>query len=170
MWMVCVCLLVSDIVGYWKTVDDDKVRSIMGIYEHENKCYGRIVATYNDEGWIKDTMHSPKEMAEGVEGHPPYCGLDILWGLSKNGEKWTEGKIMDPEKGRVYDAEAWREGENLILRGELKIFGQSIGRNGTWPPATDADFPSHFPKPDLVSFVPNIPEPVKRVKDSGNDS
>lgn len=167
MWLYLV--LAAEIVGFWKTVDDDKVQSIMGIYEHEGKCYGRIVATYNDEGWIKDHMGNPWQKAEGVEGNPHYCGLDILWNLTPAGEKWTEGKIMDPEKGRIYDAEAWREGENLIMRGEIKILGHSIGRNGTWPPAADADFPSHFPKPDLVSFVPKIPEPLKRVKDSGSD-
>lgn len=157
----------NDIVGYWKTIDEweDRPQSIIGIYEHNDKFYGRIVATYNTEGGIKDTMDSRKEIAEGVEGNRPYCGLDIIWNLTKNGDKYTDGKIMDPEKGRVYDAEAWREGSDLIMRGEIKVFGTAIGRNGKWLPAAPSDFPSHFKQPDLTAFVPEIPEALKKHKD-----
>jgi hypothetical protein len=44
----------------------------------------------------------------------------------------------------------------------MKLMGQSVGRNNTWLPAADTDFPHNFPKPALSSLSPQIPEPLKK--------
>lgn len=149
----------EDVVGFWKTVNDKtgKPESIIGIYEYQGKYYGRIIATYNDEGKVEETIDNPKDRAPGVVGNPFYCGLDILWNLKKNGNKYTDGKIIDPEQGKTYDAEMWVHDGNLIVRGEIWIFGE----NETWPPAHDNDFPPGFKKPDLTKLVPVIPQVIK---------
>jgi hypothetical protein len=64
-----------------------------------------------------------------------------------------KGYVIDPRKGRVYDAVLWRDHENLILRGELWIFG----KNTTWPPFPEENFNESFPKPDLSSLIPYFP-------------
>jgi uncharacterized protein (DUF2147 family) len=149
-------LVGDDVIGFWKTIDDEthKPQSIVGIYKNHNKFYGRIVATYDEAGQsIKETLDSPKERAPGVEGHPYYVGMDIIWDLHHDGEKFTKGKILDPEKGRVYDAEMWTKDGNLIVRGELFLFG----KNETWLSASASDFPAGFKMPDLSALVPKIP-------------
>lgn len=150
----------SDITGFWRTIDENtgKARSVVAIYEHEGKYYGRIVVTFDDNTppQIKETLAYHKETAPGVLGHPPYVGLDFIWNLRKNGDKYTNGRIMDPEKGKIYDAKLWKENGNLIVRGELFIFG----RNQTWVPAQESDFVKAG-KPNPNTFTPKIPAPVK---------
>lgn len=144
----------DEVVGFWKTIDDKtgKANSIIAVYEYKGKYYGRIIATYNKEGQVDDSIEAPKDRAPGVVGTPFYSGLDILWDLKKEGTKYTGGKIMDPEQGKIYDAEMWRHDENLNVRGEILFFGE----NQTWPPASDADFPKGFKKPDLTKLIPVI--------------
>jgi uncharacterized protein (DUF2147 family) len=150
-------LIAQDIVGFWKTINDktDKPESIVGIYSYQGKYYGRLLATYNEKGQIEDSIYEPKDRAPGVVGNPYYSGLDIIWDLEKDADKYTNGKILDPKKGKIYEAEAWLKDGKLIVRGEILFFGV----NQTWPAATDADFPQGFKKPDLKKMVPKIPVP-----------
>lgn len=152
-------LSAEGIVGFWKSVDENSgnPQSVVAIYEHEGKYYGRIVVTFNEDGSFEDSIMDPKNRAPGVKGNPYYSGLDIIWGLQPDGTKYTGGEIMDPEKGRIYDVKIWPEGEDLIVRGELLF----IGRNQTWPPAEADDFPEGFQKPDLKTLVPVIPEKAR---------
>lgn len=147
-------VLAADIVGYWKSIDDQtgKAQSIVAIYEYLGKYYGRIIATFDDTGKVDDTIYAPKDRAPGVVGNPYYAGLDIIYDLQKDESRYSNGKIMDPEEGKVYNAELWTEDGNLIVRGEIWLFG----RNQTWVPATDQDFPAGFKKPDLSKLVPSI--------------
>lgn len=151
----------QDIVGFWKTVDEKtgKAQSVVAVYEYQGKYYGRLIGTYddNDPTRMKDTMYDPKERAPGVKANPFYCGMDIIWNLEPNGQRFTNGKILDPERGKIYDAELWTKDGNLIVRGKIFFFG----RNQTWPPALDNDFPAGFKKPDLTQFVPTIPQVLR---------
>ena len=102
---------------------------------------------------MTETIYSPKERAPGVVGHPFYCGLDIIWDLIDNGVSY-KGKILDPQKGNVYNSELWIENGNLVVRGTLLF----LGRNQQWVPALSSDFPKEFKKPSIDSFVPVIPQ------------
>ena len=84
----------------------------MGIYEYE-KSYGRLLATYNENGKIDDTIYKPKDRAPGVVGHTVSAGLDIIWNLTSKGNKLTNGHILDPQKGKIYGAEMWLLNNNL---------------------------------------------------------
>lgn len=149
-------LAAEDITGFWKTVDSKtkKAQSIIAVYEYQGKYYGRLIGSYDDDGQMRDTIYSPKGRAPGVIGNPYYCGMDILWGLENDGDGTYQGKIFDPRGGDVYNAEVWIRGIDLIVRGEVFIFGKNI----TWPPATAADFPKGFKKPNVKKFVPVKPE------------
>jgi len=146
----------SEIEGFWKIVDEDtgKPDCIVAIYEYKGKHYGRLIATYDDAGEIDDTIYDPVTRAPGVVGNPFYSGLELVYNLRKNDLNTYKGKIIDPNKGKVYSCEVWREGENLIVRGQLFIFG----KNMTWPPARSDDFPEKFKLPDPKTFVPVIPK------------
>ena len=127
------------VIGFWKTVDDEtkEVKSIVRVYEHEGRVYGRVVEIFKN----------PQATAK-LPGNPPIKGLDILWNLKKeNGsEKYEGGKVLDPQKGKVYTAQIWRDGDNLVLRGSL--FG--FGRKQTWLPVQ----PPIGPLPKLVPSIP----------------
>jgi uncharacterized protein (DUF2147 family) len=151
----------QDITGLWKSRDQhsDKPRSLVAIYEYQDKYYGRMLATYDEEGKIDDTILEKREKATGVVGNPPYCGMDFVYNIERethNGEEIDKykGKIIDPQKGKVYDAEFWVKGDDLIVRGELWIFGKNI----PWHKASEHDLPKGFSMSDIKSFVPVIPK------------
>lgn len=145
----------DDIGGFWKNMNDETgvIQCVVAIYPYEGKYYGRIISTYNAEGKMKDSLYHLKEPAPGVLGNPPYCGLDLLWDLEDSGAVY-KGKIIDPQKGNVYNSEVWTDVDNLIIRGKLLFFGRST----TWYPVSKDDFPDKFKMPDVSTFVPKIPE------------
>ncbi|MES2199893.1 MAG: DUF2147 domain-containing protein [Chlamydiota bacterium] len=151
----------EDITGLWKSRDQhsDKPRSLVAVYKYKDKYYGRMLATYDDNGNIKDTIIEKKDKATGVVGNPPYCGMDFVYDVQKEEDSSEdkikyEGKIIDPEKGKVYDAELWLDGNDLIVRGEIWIFGKNI----PWHKASKKDLPKGFSMGDIKDFVPVIPQ------------
>ena len=147
-----IALAANSVAGFWKTVDESGTpQCILAVYEHENLSYGRIIATYSDTdiGQIDDSIYAPKKRAPGVVGEPYFSGLDIIWNLENT--KWAhKGQIMDPQKGRVYKAELWTDGPDLIVRGKLLMFG----RSQRWSAVQPEDLPNGFKLPDLKSLVP----------------
>ncbi len=113
----------EDVLGYWKTIDDEtnEAKSIVRVYEYKGKVYGRVVKVLTD----------PTAKAK-LPGDPLIEGLDIIWDLKAEGEEYTDGEILDPKKGKVYGCEMWREGDNLIVRGKIAF----LGRNQIWLPET----------------------------------
>lgn len=157
-WLLPSCTPSSnrDITGLWKSRDQnsDKPRSLVAIYKYQGKYYGRMIATYDEQGKIKDTIHEKKEKATGVVGHPPYCGMDFIYNVVSEGNNKYKGKIIDPQKGKVYDAEFWIKGKTLIVRGELWIFGKNI----PWQRAFQKDLPKGFSMSEIKSFTPVVPK------------
>lgn len=144
----------QDISGFWKSLKDDgSPQCVFGVYNHDGIYYGKIIGTYTEEGKMEDTIYKPEARAEGVVGRPHTCGLDIIYGMIDSGISF-EGKIVDPTKGKTYNCELWRHGANLIVRGKLLIFGRNI----TWYPTTQSDFPKNFKMPDMSKFTPNVPQ------------
>lgn len=159
LWLLCTMVFVSlfgadDITGFWKSMDDDgNPQCIFGVYEHEGIFYGRIVAKYDDDGKIRDSIYKPISHAEGIVGNPFMCGLDILYNFEDTGNSY-DGRIVDPKKGNIYKCEVWRQEENLIVRGKLFVFGKNI----TWYPVAKGDLPKGFKLPNMKKFIPKIPE------------
>jgi len=55
----------------------------------------------------------------------------IVRGLSKDGDEWTDGKILDPKNGKLYKCYISLENENkLKLRGYIGF--SLIGRTEYW--------------------------------------
>jgi uncharacterized protein (DUF2147 family) len=55
-------------------------------------------------------------------------GLIIIKGLGAAGAHWKGGTILDPDDGKVYNAELWVEEGKLKVRGYLGFFY----RTQTW--------------------------------------
>ena len=129
----------DEITGFWTTIDDETntPKSIVRIYEYQGKYYGRVVELFQN-----------KEALAKLPSSPKIKGLDVIWNMEKQGDKYKGGEILDPKKGKVYGCEIWREGNNLIVRGKIAF----LGRNQTWQPNTD------FKLENDEAFIPNQPK------------
>lgn len=149
----------AGITGFWQTIDDEtnKPKSITAVYEYNGKIYGRILLTYEEDGkTVRDTIYAQKRKADKVIGNPAYCGLDFIWDMSKAEDgKYKYGKILNPPKGKIYNAEIWlAQNGDLIVRGKIGPFG----KNQTWHPFKAESFPAGFTVPDIKAFKPVIPQ------------
>jgi uncharacterized protein (DUF2147 family) len=108
----------ADITGKWRTIDDEtgQPKSIVEIYESNGKYYGRVV----------DLLMKPDdticEKCPGARKGKPIVGMNIITDMVKKGDVYEGGQILDPAKGKIYDAKMWREGNTLKVRGYLGFF------------------------------------------------
>lgn len=151
----------DDITGLWKTIDDESGNptGVVAVYEYQGKIYGRVIASFDEDGkYIDDDMYRQINTSPFLVGDPAFNALTIIWDMKDRGKKWTGGKIMDPgdtdEKPNIYDCELWKDGRNLIVRGQILFFG----RNQTWYPMKNSEFPDGFVVPDWANFRPEIPK------------
>ncbi len=145
-------VIANDIIGFWRTTNPKKPEesSIVAIYSYQGKYFGRIVAIYNGQGELVETIYKPIKKATALVGDPYYCGLDIVMDVTLKENGTYRGYIMDPRDGEIYKAGLWRKNQDLIVRGKLFIFGQSY----TWTPFSEKNFSINFIKPDISTFVP----------------
>lgn len=144
-------LVADDLTGFWQTVDK-KTRqpsSVVAIYPYQGKYYGRIIATCT-KGVVTETIYHPQSRAPGVVGNPYYCGLDFIWACVPESRGRYKGHVMDPRDGNTYNAKIWKEKGNLILRGEVLMFG----KNETLVQFPSQNFNDNFAPPDLSTFIP----------------
>ena len=126
-------LSAQDIVGYWKTIDDEthKPKSVVYIYKaNDGKYYGKIVKLFRDPG---EDPNPKCDKCPGDRKNKPIIGMVILTKLEKvDKNMWDHGRILDPGNGKIYDCKMWIENGNLQVRGYI---GWSlIGRSQTWLP------------------------------------
>lgn len=57
-------------------------------------------------------------------------GIRHLHGLTQRGAHWVNGKLYNPEDGRSYRAEAWRNGKQLVIEGrpDVPLVGAVLAR------------------------------------------
>ncbi|MEO9965096.1 MAG: DUF2147 domain-containing protein [Reichenbachiella sp.] len=119
----------NDIVGKWKTIDDEsgKPRSVVEIYKKDNLYYGKITDMFLEPHEDPDPVCD--ECDEEDERYMKKVrGMEILKALRRDGDEYVDGKILDPENGKVYTCKLWLENGNLKLRGYVAIFY----RTQTW--------------------------------------
>ena len=144
--LICVSVLFSsmavakeNVAGFWTTIDDETntPKSVVQIYEYRGNYFGRVVELLKN-----------KDATAKINGNPKIKGMDIIWDLEAKGDKYSNGKILDPTKGKVYGCEIWRDGDNLIVRGKIAF----IGRNQTW--IKNTDFVPENPQQNLIPQKP----------------
>ena len=114
----------DSIEGFWLILDsDNKPESVIAFFEYGDARYGKMVAIFGDDGKISDTLSRPVERAKGIDGNPYLCGLDIIYALKPDGDRYA-GTVVNPDSGCEYDCKVWRQSsDTLVVRGELLIFG-----------------------------------------------
>lgn len=119
---------VSQMLGDWKTIDDKsgKARSIVHIYKaNDGLYYGKILELFEKPA---DTICEP---CEGADHNKPVVGLVIVRGMKEVDGALQDGKVLDPESGKLYYCKMTLKDGKLVLRGSLDKRGM-FGRNQTW--------------------------------------
>lgn len=113
--------------GKWKTIDDKtkEPKSIVEIYEQEGKLYGRIVKLFLKPGEDPDPVC---DKCTGEQKNKKTLGMVIINGLTKKGDAWSKGKVLDPDNGKNYNAKIWLEDGKLKIRGYILF----LYRTQTW--------------------------------------
>ena len=117
-----------DFEGNWVTIDDETgvEKSIIKLYIENDTLYGRIEALLLEED--QDQLCTN---CKGSELNQPIEGLIILKGLTRDGEQWTGGTILDPANGKEYQCTLTLEGDSeLNVRGFIGF--SFIGRTQRW--------------------------------------
>jgi uncharacterized protein (DUF2147 family) len=62
----------------------------------------------------------------------PYLGLRILWGMTRDGDEWSGGRILDPDNGSAYKCHiaVVDGGTRLKVRGYIGF--SLLGRTQYW--------------------------------------
>jgi uncharacterized protein (DUF2147 family) len=121
----------SGIVGKWRTIDDEskKPRSIVEIYPVGDIFEAKVVELIRKEG---DVPNPKCDKCQGDLKDQPIEGLRILTDLKKRSSDWGDGKILDPNNGKLYDVKMQLEegGSKLKVRGFIGF--SLLGRTQTW--------------------------------------
>ena len=116
------------VLGKWKTIDDEtgEAKSIVEVYEKSGKIYAKVVEILRAEH-KKDICTK----CEGADKNKPILGLHIIKGLSKNGDTYEGGSVVDPKSGKSYSCKISLKGKDkLVVRGYIGI--SLFGRSQTW--------------------------------------
>lgn len=128
LWSLLWLIQTAPVTGTWVSIDDETgvEKSEITLYESEGKLYGKVKRLLLSEDQGKLCVN-----CKGAEKNKPIEGLVIVKGLSKDGETWTDGKIMDPANGKNYDCTISLENSNTLkVRGYLGF--SFLGRTQTW--------------------------------------
>ncbi|EPG66390.1 DUF2147 domain-containing protein [Leptospira wolffii] len=119
------------VTGVWRTYSDDgKEESTVEIYEQGGKIYGKVTGLVDPND--KDGKPARCTACEGAEKDKPVLGLVIIKGLQADGDKWSGGRILDPNDGVWYKCllKAVEGGKKLEVRGYVGF--SLIGRSQYW--------------------------------------
>ncbi len=129
LWAVSVFADLNSPVGDWRTIDDEtgEAKSIITIWEEKGVLYGKILEILNP---AKKSAVCSK--CKGALKNQPVLGMRIIWGLKKDGNKWTKGKILDPKSGKTYKSKLklTHGGNKLEVRGYIGF--SLLGRSQIW--------------------------------------
>ena len=117
-------------VGTWKTIDDTtgKPKSIVQITEQDGQLQGKVLQVLqSDEG-----PHPVCRKCEGERKDQPVEGMTIMWGVTRDGDVWDGGKILDPHNGKTYKVKLRMldHGNKLDVHGYIGF--ALLGRSQVW--------------------------------------
>lgn len=117
----------QSIIGQWETFDDEtkKKKSVIEIYKTNNLYFAKIIESFASE------KNAVCETCTGTSKNKPIIGLIIIENLTKDGDEFNGGTIMDPENGKIYKCYL-----ELMDKNKLKVRGylgfSLFGRTQYW--------------------------------------
>lgn len=116
----------AQIEGKWRTIDDEtgKPKSVVEIFKkNDGKYYGKIVQLL-----IKPENNNCVKCKDDRK-NKPLMGLEIIRGLSKDGDEFGGGTITNPKDGKSYKTEIEKDGNTLKVK--ALIMGIAV-KTQTW--------------------------------------
>lgn len=117
-------------VGTWKNIDDKtgQAKALIQITESGGKLEGKIIKVLKSD----DGPNPVCKECDGERKNKPVEGMTIMWGLSKDGDEWNGGQILDPKNGKIYKAKMSLDdgGRKLNVRGYIGF--SLMGRSQVW--------------------------------------
>jgi len=118
----------QSVIGQWNSInpDNNKIESTINIYLQDSLLYAKIIA-------ISDPLKQGDlcTSCKGKNKDKLILGMDILFGLKKDGDEWNGGKILDPKSGKIYKCYITLKDENTLkLRGYIGF--SLLGRTEYW--------------------------------------
>jgi uncharacterized protein (DUF2147 family) len=121
------------IFGKWHSKNNitGEIEAVIRMYEKGQKAFAKIIEIKDPE-----KQNSICNLCRGKNKGKIILGLNILTGLEKNGNKWSEGSILDPRNGKIYTCYI-----ELINPNKLKIRGyigiSLFGKTAYWEKALE---------------------------------
>ena len=125
----CLAWAQAPIVGKWKTIDDEtnQPKSIVEIFEKDGKYYGKIIKLFRKAGEDPNPICDDCKKDDDRRDQP-IIGMEIIRDLVQKGEKFSDGTILDPKNGKVYNCKLWAQDGNLQVRAYIAF----LFRTQTW--------------------------------------
>lgn len=134
MILAIICMMIpafaamaQDVIGKWKL---ETGTAIVEVYKSGDVFNGKIV-WLNEPTEPDGTPAVDKNNPDAKLRNVPLIGLNMLHGLKKDGNKYSGGKIYDPENGKTYNCSMEVNGNVLKVRGSLDSRGL-LGRTMNW--------------------------------------
>ena len=117
--------------GLWKAYDNKtkQPKSVIRITDENGKLSGKLEQVFPKPG---EDANPKCSKCDGELKDKPLLGLMILWDMKKDGDKWADGRILDPEDGKTYGCklELVDGGKRLKVRGFMGV--SMFGRTEYW--------------------------------------
>lgn len=117
-------------VGLWQTIDDTsgQPRSLIRI----SQKYGKLSAVIEKGLLATDTPDAVCDKCKDERKGQKIVGMTIADGLTRDGDQYSGGRILDPENGKIYNCKMQlnEAGDELEVRGYIGI--SLIGRSQIW--------------------------------------
>ncbi len=132
LWLLLMTLVIASdtkaqVTGLWKVVDDEDgiEKSIVEIYEENDKYYGRVVKL------LESSKRKTCENCEGALKNMPLTGMILLYDLKKTSDGGRDGKVLNPATGNIYSCSIQLESrDRLKLRGYVGV--PAVGKTSYW--------------------------------------
>lgn len=118
-------------VGRWRTIDDKtgQAKSIVRIVDNRGEIQGQVESVFSPPAV---SLNPLCDKCSGDQKNKPIVGMLIMWGLKKDGDEFSGGRVLDPDEGKVYKCyiKVVENGAKLQLRGYIGF--SLLGRTQTW--------------------------------------